>query len=122
MTKPTNPAATRGMGWSTGMAAQLSLPNMLILRPLGCARTGLFDRPRAGRQRLRNDLLEQVGLDIAKGERPHVRALPGEIRIALRGQRRAAVACRIDPGGEAVGRHRLHAEVHVREPVAAVLT
>ena len=70
ITTPTTAAANSGIGWSNGMAAQLSLPNMLVLRPRGYARVGPA-RLRAGprRQFLRDDLLEQLGIGRAEGER-----------------------------------------------------
>ncbi len=51
-TSPTTPDAIIGIGWSKGIAAQLSLPNMSVRRPLGGARVGFVDRTRSRRQRL----------------------------------------------------------------------
>ena len=57
ITTPTKAAAISGIGWSNGMAAQLSLPNMLMLRPWGYARVGPARlRAGSGRQLLRDDL------------------------------------------------------------------
>src|SRR5215831_9253295 len=100
------------------MAAQVSLPNMLFLPPLGCARTGLDNRPGTWRQRLRDDLVKQIRLDRRVGERSDLHALLREILIGLRGEGRGgAFAGLLDPGSEGVLRQRLDLELHVGEAV-----
>src|SRR5215467_12141684 len=98
------------------MAAQLSLPNMLFLPPLGCARTGFNNRSRTWRQRLLDDPVEQIRLDRRVGERSDIDALLREILVGLRGERRGgAFAGLVDPGREPVLRQRFDLELHARE-------
>src|SRR5580658_10310432 len=111
MPNMTTTPVSSGIGWSNGMAAQVSSPNMLMPRR----------RPGSGRQLLRGDALEQAGFGGAEGERRRIRALPGQVRVAGGVEGRAGVARGGDPGGEAVGRHRLHLEMHGREAIAAVV-
>src|SRR5579871_786778 len=89
-TNPTKAPATSGIGWSSGMAARVSLPNMLLPRPLGCTRTDFIDRPRPRRQRQSDDLLEQIGLDVFVREGRHAQCLFGKVGVALRRQCRTA--------------------------------
>src|ERR1700734_1205379 len=122
ITRPTTDAATSGIGWSNGMASQVSLPSMLVLRPrrYGYVRApGLWSRSR--RQFLGRDLLEQPGLDVTIGERGHVDALLGEPGVARGIEWLAGRARGVDPAGKLIGRNRAHLEMHVREPVAAVV-
>src|SRR5271166_4379562 len=84
ITTPTKDAANSGIGWSNGMAAQLNLPNMLLLprriyawaeQPdARSAQIGL--RTRSRRQLSHDDLLEQLGIGSAEGERTCVHTLP----------------------------------------------
>src|SRR5215831_3868126 len=93
---------------------------MLFLPPPGCTRTGFDDRSRAWRQRLPDDLVEQIRLDRRIRERSNIRARFREILIGLRGERRGGgVAGLVDPGGELVFWQRLDLELHIREAVAA---
>src|SRR5271166_1626877 len=127
MASPTTAAVYSGIGSSSGMAAQVKLPNILVL----LRRTGArVDEPdarveqiglRAGsrRQLLCGDLLEQPGIDRSEGEWPPFDALPGEGDVARGVEGRADVAYALDPGGELVRWRRLHAEMHVREAIAA---
>src|SRR5262245_575705 len=95
--------ATSWIGWSSGTAAQLSLPIMVFLPALGCARTGLNDRSRTWRQRLLDDLIEQIWLDRRVRERSDIHALLRELLIGLRGERRGgSFAGLVDPGRETV--------------------
>src|SRR5689334_19315080 len=97
----TRAPAASGIGWSNGMAAQLSLPNMLMLRPRGYARVGSPGlRARPGRQFLRDDLLEQFGIGRAEGERRRVHALPGQGSVALGIEGWARLARGVDPVGK----------------------
>src|ERR1700692_596540 len=104
ITTPTEAAANNGIGWSNGMAAQLNLPNMLVLRRLGCGvdrgelagsyamshcEQGIFAQVgqaglRAGsrRQLLRDDLLVELRLDRTEGERLCVHALLSQGGVA----------------------------------------
>src|SRR5690349_14994788 len=113
MISPTSAAATSGIGWSNGMASQVSLPSMLVLRPL--RGTG----PR--RHDLQQDALEEVGIDVAIGERGHRDALLGQLGIALPVQDGTALAGLLDPGGEAVRRDHIDGEMHVGEAGAAIV-
>src|SRR6202161_2286030 len=107
MISPTIAPANSGTGWSNGMAAQVSLPNMLLFRPRGNARIGpasLRARPR--RQYLCGNLLEQFRRNRAIGERCYVHALPGEDGIARAIKGRTGGGTRgVDPCGELLWRH-----------------
>src|SRR5215475_11561570 len=95
---------------------------MLFLRPLGCARAGFNDRSRTWRQRLPDDLIEQIRLDRGVGERSDVHALLREILVGLRGERRGGTfAGLLDPGSEPVLRQRFDLELHSREAAATVM-
>src|SRR5579863_4219042 len=109
---PTIAPAKSGMGWSNGMAAQVSLPSMLFPRSTVCARTDFVDWAGTRRERLCDDLLEEIGSDVAIGEGRHAQTLLREVRIALLGQRRASLARRIDPCRELLGRNCFDVEVH----------
>src|ERR1700674_5213619 len=109
------------------MAAQVSLPNILVLLRRTDARVdepdtrveqvGLWAGPR--RQLLCGDLLEQPGINGAEGEWTPFDALPGEGGVACGVEGRAGVTDSLNPGGELVRRRRLHVEMHVREAIAA---
>src|SRR5262249_40507429 len=77
------PAAS-GIGWSHGMAWQVSLPSISLLRPGMHGRTAA-PRMRAGRRwkLLGHDGIEQIRLDGPIGERRDVPALAGKRRVAL---------------------------------------
>src|SRR5271169_866385 len=143
ITTPTKAAATSGIGWSNGMAAQLSLPNILMLHPLGdvvdrdelggsyvmshckqgrIARVGQKGlRARSGRQLLRDDLVEQFRLDRTEGERTYVHALLGQGSVASGIESWGGVARDTNPSGKPFRRHRLHIEMHVRETIATIM-
>src|ERR1700677_834135 len=145
---PTKPPATSGIGWSNGMAAQVSLPNMVLLRLLGpllwilgpllrlfaplLRLLGSLLRPRgyvqiwpaglrAGSwwQYLRGDLLEQLGGGRTVGERTYVHALRGQRGVARGIKSWAGGARGLDPGGELFRRHRMGVEMHGWEAVTA---
>src|ERR1700722_18868358 len=102
-TNPTKAPAHNGIGWSSGMAAKLSLPNMLLPRPLGCTRTDFVDRPRPWRQCQCNDLLEQIGFHVLVSEGRHAQRLLREFGVTLRCQRRStALASLIHPAAELI--------------------
>src|SRR5579863_3230205 len=113
--------ANRGIGWSNGMAPQVSLPNMSIPRPCAGAGVGLGERTWPRRQRLIEDLPEQSVSDGAESERRRHDALLGELDIAFRRQLRSRGARLREPGGEVLRRLRHHLEMHVGESVAAQL-
>src|ERR1700722_1468572 len=117
--RPTTAAAASGIGWSKGMAAQLSLPNMLVLRPW---RYAWVRSPalRAGsrRQLLRDDLVEQPGIHRTECGRTYVQALPGQGRVASIIEGRAGAPRGIDPSVEPLRRHCLHVEMHAGETIA----
>src|SRR5271166_5230151 len=91
ITTMTNAPAAKGIGWSKGMASQVSLPNMLIPRPNAQPRSGrrdeawvvFGDRAGSGRQRLVEDLLEQPIRNRLVGERLGNDALLRQLDIAL---------------------------------------
>src|SRR5580704_6178217 len=118
MATPTAPPATSGIGWSNGMAAQVSLPNMLLLRPWGYVRiwpAGL--RARSRWQYLCGDLLEQIGRGRAIGERTCIQALFGERGVAGGVKSWAGGTRSLDPGGKLLRPHRVHVEMHARKAV-----
>src|ERR1700751_3995161 len=91
-TRMTKAPANNGIGWSKGMASQVSLPNMLIPPPHAQPRrrrrdeaeVGLGDRAGTGRQRLVEDLLEQPIRHGLEGERLPNDALLRQLDIAFR--------------------------------------
>src|SRR6516225_8712179 len=94
ITTITKAPANNGMGWSSGTASQVSLPNMLVPPPYAelssgrhdRAGVGLGDRARSGRQRLVEDLLEEPVGDRTERERRRDDALFREFDVALRRQ------------------------------------
>src|SRR5580658_780485 len=130
ITTTTMPPANKGIGWSRGIASQVSLPNMLIPRPDAHPRTvrrdragvGLGDRAGAGRHSLVEDLLEQPVRHGLVGERLRNDALFGELHVALRGQPRSPGARLAEPGVKVLRRLCLDLEMHVGESVAAYLS
>src|SRR5271163_4225093 len=109
MSSPTIAPANSGIGWSNGTAAQVSLPNMSMLRPRGYARIGPPGlRARSRWQHLHGDLLEQFRRGRAIRERCDVHALLREISVARAIERRAGGAGGIDPGSELLRRHGAH--------------
>src|SRR5579872_1426294 len=113
MTTITRPPAASGIGWSNGMASQVSLPNMLFPRPRRDARIRpTFVRAWSRRKFLRCDLLEQRCLDRAECHRRRENALPGKFGIAVGIERRTAALSGLHPGGELIRWHRVHIEMH----------
>src|SRR5271167_3978997 len=104
------------------MASQVSLPSMLFppapREPWIRIRRAL--RPGARRQRLGEDSLEQVRLDVREDERRDVDALLREVLVGVRVERPAAARARlVDPGFEPVWRDGLDIEMHAGEAVPA---
>src|SRR5690242_15408375 len=107
---PTNAAESSGMGWSNGIACQVSLPNTSLLHCRG---------PVSRRQFLVQYGSEKTGLDASIGvgfyilrltQQPPVR---GVVQYGAVGTRPRG------PVGEIGGRHGLHLEMHVGETIAA---
>src|SRR5208337_3748693 len=130
ITTMTNAPAAKGIGWSKGMASQVSLPNMLVPPPYAQPRSGRRDRAgvghgdraRSGGQRLIENLLEQPVRDHLERERRRHDALFGELDIAFRRQRRSPGAYLAEPGVKVLRRLRLDLEMHVGESDAAYLS
>src|SRR5882762_147101 len=110
MTKPTVPDAIMTTGWSKGIAAQVSLPNILLpsLR-------------RDGRHMTRRNLVEQtfahprVGLrSVGFGGLSQFLKSPGVQYATLR-------FCRVDPVPEGPGFSRYKIKAHVGEAITAEL-
>ncbi len=83
ITATTKAPANRGIGWSKGMAPQLSLPNISVPLPHAGARIGLGDRAGTWRQRLIENLVKQSVCDRLERERLLHDALLGKLDIAL---------------------------------------
>src|SRR5690242_20926132 len=121
-TRTTTEAAASGIGWSHGIAFQLSLPSMSAPSARTAHRLVGADRgPRPGRQLLHHHGVEQVRIDRAVGVGRDVPGLAGERRIAGARQGRAVLPRRSEPLREALGGHRLEDELHVGKAVAAEL-
>ena len=108
------------IGWSNGIALQLSLPRRFIVLPSATSnRCGKSDRPAdiAGI----HDAVEQIGGDGAIGERRDRLARLGQIGISSRVEHRAVAARRRHPLRKLLGRHRIDGKVHVGKAVAAEL-
>src|SRR5215469_11329646 len=101
MTTTTTAALNSGSGSLTGIAAQVSLPSMSTSRLLRVIRLV------GARDRLVDDVLEQVGLHRAIGRRRHGFARLCQRGIAALVERRPGAAHLIEPPFEILGRHRL---------------
>src|SRR6476469_8304592 len=75
--------ANSGIGWSKGIAPQVSLPNILFPHPRGGARIGLGDRTGTRRQRLTQKLVKQSVCDRLEPERLRHDALRGKLNVPL---------------------------------------
>src|ERR1700722_1596584 len=73
--------ANNGMGWSKGIAPQVSLPNILFPHPRGSARIGLGDRAGTRRQRLIQNLVKQSVRHRLERDRLRKDALLGKLDI-----------------------------------------
>src|SRR4051812_29262241 len=98
------------MGWSSGMADQLSLPSMGALREA---------RSRTGRKLLCHDHSIQSRLDRPVGMGLVVPALRQERAIAGLVQPRPSPANGLDPSLELIRRDGGHGEMHSGKAVAA---
>ena len=83
-TTMTKAPANRGIGWSKGMAPQVSLPNIYFPIPRTGAWIGLGDRPGPRRQRLIENLVKQSVRDSLERDRLRQDALFGKLDIARR--------------------------------------
>src|ERR1041384_8867214 len=118
----TTEPATSGIGWLHGIASQVSLPNMLLLRPRTNRGARAFDIwPGTGRKFLVHDRVEQRCIDRAISERTHVSALLTKREISCLVQCRSGLARPGNPLRERVLRDGTHHEIHVGKPVAAEL-
>src|ERR687898_1404430 len=80
---PTRPEAAIGIGWSRGIASQLSFPSMSASGARRNSRCRLADlRAGCGRDRLGDDLVEKVGIGTVS-RRGDVQALPCQGIVAL---------------------------------------
>src|SRR6185437_15816591 len=113
-TSATITEAPRGMGWSSGMASQESLPNTSVL--LGGVMVGARTIPR--RQLLGEDRSKETGLHAAVGVGLYLLALTQQVLIRAVVQRGALRMCRGDPVRKVICRQGMHGEVHVGESIA----
>src|SRR5271155_3093886 len=121
ITTTTNAPAAKGIGWSNGMAAQVSLPSISV--PPARRDTDLW--PRVG---CRGSVwvghrqgFEQSRRDVAVCRRRHGAAGLRQFRKTLCVQLAPAGTCRLDPILETLLVERDRVETHVGEPVAAEL-
>src|ERR1700677_32722 len=121
ITTMTMAPANNGMGWSKGMAPQVSLPNILFPHPRGGARICLGDRAGTRRQCLIQNLVEQSVGDRAEGERRRDHALFGKLDIAFRRELISRGARLAQPVVKLRRCLRHHLEMHAGESVAAYL-
>src|SRR5215831_20558920 len=121
-TMMTTRPVTNAIGWSKGIAAQVSLPSMsascLLDRPAPGHRVG--PRLAGARDGLVDNVLEEFVLNRPVGRRRH-----GFARLRQRGigpliEHRPGAAHLRDPSFEVRRRHRFGGEPHVGEAVAAV--
>src|SRR5580692_1349303 len=110
MTKPTVPDAIITTGWSKGIAAQVSLPNML-LPPLR----------RDGRHMTRRNPIEQTLAHLRVGLRPVGLGGLHQFLKCVRIKDAPLRLCRVDPVLEGLGFSRHKIETHVGEAVTAEL-
>src|SRR5215831_16472039 len=89
----TTPPATSGIGWLHGTASQVSLPSRLMSPSCRVQSRGVVARlrPRARREFLIGNVVEQVCRDRIVGERLHVLARLQQREIGLRIERRAVL-------------------------------
>src|ERR687887_139600 len=116
-TSTTTDPATSGIGWSHGIASQVSLPNISVPRPRMSPRA----RARTGRKLLGRDRIEQRRIDRSVSERAHRFALLRKRRVARAVECLPALARGGDPLRKRVPGYGTHHEIHVGEPAAAVL-
>src|SRR5258708_21613090 len=84
ITTTTKPPANKGIGWSKGIAPQLSLPNILVPLPHAGARIGLGYGPGPRRQRLIENLVKQPIGDRLESDPLRQDALLRQLDVTLR--------------------------------------
>src|ERR1700722_11295084 len=121
-TTMTKAPANSGIGWSKGMAPQVSLPSILFPHSLQGAWIGLRDRPRTWRQCLIQDLAKQSVRDGLERERFRHDALFGELDVAFRRELISRGAGLTEPIIKFRRRFRHDLEMHAGKSVAAYLS
>src|SRR6476619_5173513 len=122
MISTTTAPATKGIGWSNGIACQVSLPNISVLRRwLNRRARGSSVWARAGRKLLIHNRVEQSRINRAVGEGTHVAALLAKREITRSVQGRSGLACPGNPLRKRVLGYGMRHEVHVGKTVAAKL-
>src|SRR5689334_12200837 len=114
--------APSGIGWSHGIASQVSFPSISVLRfrfRTNLRRAGFGGRARSRRDLLRHDRREQARLDRAVREWTDTLARLRERRVAGAIQRGAGAPCARDPGIEFVPWNGAQHEMHGGKAVAA---
>src|SRR5262245_14680310 len=118
----TTAPATSGIGWSQGIASQVSWPNISVPRPRMNPRASAPGaRARTGRKLLGRDRIEQRRIDGPVSERAHGFALLRKCRVARAVECLPALARRCNPLRERISRYCTYHEIHVGKPAAAVL-
>src|SRR5205823_3729982 len=122
MVSSTTEPATSGIGWSHGMACQVSLPSISLLRP-GMNRRTAASSLRAGSwwEFLRHDGIEEVRIDCLIGIRRYILALPGKRDVTFAIQHGSALPHAGNPLRKGFLRHGAHKEVHAGKSVSAEL-
>src|SRR6476646_12049779 len=121
MISTTTAPATSGIGWSSGIACQVSLPNISVLpRWMNRAR-GSSVWARARRKLLIHNRVEQSRINRAVGEGTHVAALLAKREITRPVQCRSGLARPGNPLRKRVVGYSTRHEVHAGKPVAAKL-
>src|ERR1700674_2541450 len=110
MTKPTVPDAIMTTGWSKGIAAQVSLPNIL-----------LPSLQRDRRHVTRRNLVEQTLAHLRVGLRPVGLGGLHQFLKCPRIQDATLRLCRADPVLEGLGFNRDKVKAHIGEAIAAEL-
>src|SRR5262245_23745764 len=121
MTRPTTAPLSSGSGSLNGMADQVSFPSISISRPMNRGSQRRAGRPCRARDRLVDDVLEEVWHDRAVGRRRHGDARLCQLRIPGLVKRGPGAAHLPQPTIEIAGRHRLGDKPHLGETVAAVI-
>src|ERR1700743_2471371 len=106
-----------GMGSWSGIASQVSLPNMTIASLVGCA-AGQLDRCTV----TVNNAVEEPIADLTEEGRIIVKARSRELRVTIGIQVRAARMGGGEPRSGVLHRYRPHVKAHVGEAIAAELS
>src|SRR5215472_16714259 len=119
MRTPTTPIAYSGSGWSSGIAAQVSLPSILASRLLHSRSPSRAGGPLRTRHGPLDDALEELLLHRAIGPRRDGNARLCQFGIGGIVECRPGAAHLGDPGVEIAAGHRLGDEAHIGKAVAA---